>query len=98
MISSTVLNIPYANILIFKDCSFTRINSKHGPGLIMKIADYYGLVVSQIFVTQCRFSNINSSVIIRTHVQKATPDVTLQVTIYNTSFSMLKDAIVLYYR
>ena len=71
--SNTIFNIPYVNIIHFKDCSFTRIDGDHGAGLIMAITDYHGLTLSPILIENCRFTNINSSVIIRTYVQKAVP-------------------------
>jgi len=86
--SNTVFDIPYVNIIHFRDCSFIRIDGNHGAGLILAITDYYGLALSPPFIENCRFTNINSSVTIRTFVQKAVPHATLQLTIHNTSFSI----------
>ena len=90
--SNTAQNIPYANAIRFENCLFTKIIGKHGPGIILAITDIYGLAFSLISIMHCRFTNINSSVIIRTYVSIALPYPALVVNIFNTSFSMLKDA------
>jgi len=87
--SDTALDIPYANMIYFQDCTFIKIN---GKGTILAITDSYGLRLSVIFVMHCRFTNINSSSIIKTKVNKAVTNIVLTVNIHNTSFLMLKDA------
>ena len=77
------------NTIYFKDCLFANIN---GKGLILLITDLYGPTLSEIFIKNCRFSRISSSMIIRSYVQKVIllPRTFLMVAIFNTSFFMLK--------
>ena len=85
-IINTVSNLTFPNFINFEDCLFDNINAvKPGSGLILVIS--YGLQISQIMMDHCRFSNINSSVIIRTYVKKAWDERTLGVIIQNSSFS-----------
>jgi len=90
--ASTLDSEMKANLIYFEDCSFSRISGNRSLGLILKIIDYNGFALSHIFMVHCRFSNINSSVIIRTFAQKAVSDPTLLLNIRNTSFLLHKDA------
>jgi len=77
----------------FVHCSFTNIkgNSRKGsPGLITIIKDVSNRIeISVIMILHCRFSNINTSAIVSTQLQGATPHTVLLIFVQNTSFSFL---------
>ena len=58
----------------------------------MDITDVNGFALLLISIMHCKFTSINSSAIIETHVNKVVPSSVLKVNIHNTSFSKLKDA------
>jgi len=91
--SNTMPDSPYANIIRFQDSLFFNIIGKTDFALIFQVADIFGTALSLVSIMHCRFDNINSSVVIRTSVEKAVPTAVLIVNIHNTSFSMFNDAL-----
>ena len=91
-VESDIVNV---NWIYFEECLFTYISSQHGQGILFTITDFYGFVSSHFYIRQCRFTSINSTVIIRAYAHGAALLPTsghLTTFISNTTFSMLKDA------
>lgn len=85
-----------ACVIQFIDCSFTKIKGKNEKGgseiFAITCNNDKNPQISGIIFLWCRFIDINSSAVIRTKLQSATPDFALFMIIQNTSFTVLKDA------